>query len=418
MTDRDRCVAFLQELIRTQSPPGGEGEVAGLVREQMEELGYDEVRVDEAGNVLGGVAGRGEAPAVTFNTHLDHVDAGDPDAWPHPPFGGEVHDGRVWGRGAVDIKGPLAAQVHAVGRLAAAGDPPPGDVRVTATVQEEVGGLGARHLAGERDPGLVVVGEPSQNELRRGHRGRVELEVRIRGRSAHASAPERGANPVRAMGRFLTELESLDHPVSPDLGPSTLVPTRLRTDQESANVIPAEARLTLDCRTVPGQGAESVRERLEPLLERALVLGTEGAVEIPEFERVSYTGMRMTMRADNPAFLLPADHPAVRAAVGTLEPHFGGEGPPVDLWAFATDGGHFAEAGATVIGLGPGEERLAHTVEESIAVDEVGRALDLNEALAREWAGAAEAMETEAMEAMETGGRGGDAPEGEAAAGG
>lgn len=402
MTDRDRCVEFLQELIRTESPPGGEEEVAGLVREEMEDLGYDEVEVDDAGNVLGLVAGRGEAPSVTFNTHLDHVDAGDPEAWPHPPFGGEVHDGRVWGRGAVDIKGPLAAQVHGAGRLAA-GDPPPGDVWVTATVQEEVGGLGARHLADERDLGLVVVGEPSQNELRRGHRGRVELRVRVRGRSAHASAPERGANPLRVMGRFLAELEALDHPMSPDLGPSTLVPTRLTTDQESTNVIPGEARLTLDCRVVPGQTAGSVRERLAPLLERCLVLGTGGSVEIPRFERQSYTGMRMTMPADNPAFLLPADHPAVRSAVEVLDPHFDGE-VPVDLWTFATDGGHFARAGATVVGLAPGEESLAHTVEESIAVGELERALDLNEAMARDWAAAAEAMGTEMDRETETSG--------------
>ena len=404
MTDRERCVEFLQELIRTESPPGGEEAVAGRVREEMEALGYDEVTVDAAGNVLGRVAGRGEAPAVTFNTHLDHVDAGDPDDWPHPPFGGEIHDGRVWGRGAVDIKGPLAAQVHGVGRLAA-GDPPPGDVWVTATVQEEVGGLGARYLAEERDLGLVVVGEPSRNELRRGHRGRVELLARVHGRSAHASAPERGANPLRVLGRFLTELEELDHPVSPDLGPSTLVPTRLVTDQESANVIPAEACLTLDCRTVLGQTAESVRERLTPLLERSLVPGTGAEVEIPRFERVSYTGLRMEMPADNPAFLLPADHPAVRSAVEVLRPLFDGQGPPVDLWTFATDGGHFAGAGASVVGIGPGEESLAHTVEESIGVDELERALDVNEVLALDWAAAERTME----EAV---------PEGEGVAGG
>lgn len=397
MTDRERCVEFLQDLIRIESPPGGEAEAAERVREEMEELGYDEVGADDAGNVLGRVEGRGEAPGVTFNTHLDHVDAGDPDAWPHPPFGGEVHDGEVWGRGAVDIKGPLAAQVHGVGRVAA-GEPPPGDVWVTATVQEEIGGLGARHLAGERELGLVVVGEPSRNELRRGHRGRVELEVRVRGRSAHASAPERGANPIRAVGRFLAEIEALEHPASPDLGASTLVPTRVRTDQESANVIPGEARLTLDCRTVLGQTAESVRDRLAPLLERSLVLGTEGTVEIPRFERESYTGLRMTMPADNPAYVLPADHPAVRSVVEALAPHFGDEGPTVGLWTFATDGGHFAREGASVVGLGPGEEALAHTVEESVPVSQLERAMELNEALAREWAPAFRALARAARE--------------------
>jgi hypothetical protein len=132
--DVSDVLSFLRDLLSTPSLPGEEGEAARRVVAEMEALGYDEVRTDDAGNVLGVLRGAGRAPSVMLNTHLDHVDAGDPDAWPHPPFGGEIHDGRVWGRGAVDIKGPLAAQVHSVGRLAD-GERPDGDVWVTATVQ-------------------------------------------------------------------------------------------------------------------------------------------------------------------------------------------------------------------------------------------------------------------------------------------
>lgn len=383
MNPTEECVRFLRRLLRTPSPPGEEGEAAELVRAEMEELGYDEVRVDEVGNVIGRVRGRDEAPPLTFLAHLDHVAAGDPADWPHPPFGGEVADGRVWGRGAVDIKGPLAAQVHGVARAAAA-EELPGDAYVAAVVQEEVGGLGARWLAGRLRTELVVVGEPSGNRLRRGHRGRVELEATFRGRSAHASAPERGVNPLESAAAFLLALRDLHLPAHRELGRSTLVPTAVRTEPESRNVIPSHAVITCDCRTVPGQEAEDVRRLLEEAVDRSLRGGAEARVEVPSYSRRSWTGHEESLPADNPAWLLPEDHVAVRTAAGVLGEALG-RAPEVGLWKFATDGGHFVHEGATAVGVGPGAEELAHTAEESIAVDELEEALRVNGALARAW---------------------------------
>lgn len=365
--------------------PGEEGEIAQLVHAEMTSLGYDDVSFDAAGNVIGRIRGDGGAPSVMFNTHLDHVDAGDPKDWPHDPFGAGIHDGCVWGRGAVDIKGPLAAQVYGVAAAKTAGDRPLGDVYVTAVVQEEVGGLGARYMAGTFGTDLVLVGEPSRNELRRGHRGRVELHARVRGRMAHASMTEIGRNPLTVVGRFLDRLEGLEHPDDPNLGRATIAPTLIRTDQRSANVIPGEVWLTLDCRTVPGQSAGTLRETLLPILRSCEIEGTSTEIRIPETERVSYAGYEMTYAADNPAHALPADHPAITSAAEVLEGVLG-ETPPVDVWQFATDGGHFAEVGLTVVGFGPGDDRLAHTVSEHIEIDELERGMLGNEALARGWA--------------------------------
>ncbi len=383
MSAADPVVGFLRELLRIPSLPGEEGEVAARVRREMDAAGFDEVATDAAGNVTGLVRGRGEAPGVLFLTHLDHVDAGDPADWPHPPFGGEVHGGHVWGRGAVDIKGPLAAQVRGIGALAG-GPPPPGDVRVMATVQEEVGGLGARHACRGDLPELAVVGEPSSNRLRRGHRGRGELTVRVRGRSAHASAPERGANPHYVAADFLGRLGSVDLPEDPELGAASVAPTLIATDQASSNVIPGEVRLTLDCRLVPGHGAADVRDLLEPHLAAAGRPGTEAVAEVPVFARETYTGLRTEMPAEIPAYLLSEDDPAVSTAADVLEAALG-ERPGVGVWGFATDGGHLAAAGVDVVGFGPGEEELAHTVEERVAVEELAAAARGYEALARSW---------------------------------
>jgi succinyl-diaminopimelate desuccinylase len=384
--DLERCIDLLQQMIRTPSLPGREGELAKLVAEEMRSLGYDEIRIDEVGNVLGFIKGRGHAPAVMFNTHLDIVDVGDPSAWPHPPFGGEIHNDRVWGRGAVDIKGPMAAQIVGVARLLT-GDRPPGDVWVTAVVQEEIGGVGARHLAASLTIPIVVVGEPSRNTLRRGHRGRTELVVHIKGRSVHASVPEKGVNPLYALGLFLGSLEALEMPTDPDLGPSTVAPTLLRTDQTSANVVPGEVWQICDWRNIPGQSGEQARRMLESTAIRALAAHslraeTQVVVTVPVIERRTYTGLDRPIPGTNPAYILPADHPAVVAAERICADVLKQQ-RPIGVWQFATDGGHFAEAGMAPIGFGPGDEFLAHTVDEHIEITALGEAMAVNEALAR-----------------------------------
>jgi putative selenium metabolism hydrolase len=394
MNDVESCTDFLQRLIRTEGLPGNEGDTARLMLRELEALGYSYVHIDEAGNVLGKVPGRGESPPMMFNTHLDHVDVGEHDAWPHPPYGAEIHDGKVWGRGAVDIKGPLACQVYGVARLLRDGFEPGGDIWVTATVQEEVGGLGARHMAGYIETPLVVIGEPSRCELRRGHRGRTELVVHSVGRSVHASVPREGVNALDPVARLIAAINDLDMRSDPDLGTSTCVPSLIRTDQTSANVVPGEVWLTCDWRNVPGESGEDARQKLQKLADTALsesrsALGISAdaaaptlEVMITSVERRSFTGMTMDYPADNPAYVVRADHPSLGAAQQALTAALG-PGVPVGVWQFATDGGHFALAGMTCIGFAPGDDLLAHTVNESIAITELEHGLAGNEALAR-----------------------------------
>jgi putative selenium metabolism hydrolase len=380
--DLDACVDFLRRLIRTPGPPGQEGATAALVESEMRRLGYRDVRVDRMGNVLGRVPGTGEVPPTMFNTHLDHVDAGDEGGWTHPPFAAEVADGKVWGRGAVDIKGPMAAQVHGVARLLS-GPPPPGDVWVTAVVQEEIGGVGARFLRETLAVPLAVIGEPSSNTLRRGHRGRTELVLHIVGRSVHASVPERAVHPLETLARFVLGLEVLVFPVDPVLGPSSVALTLLETDQTSPNVTPGKIRQVLDWRSIPGESGEDARQALLPILEAALGEGASATIDIPVYAQTTYTGERMDIPGSNPAYALSDDHPAVVAGLEIVGEVTGVPQQP-GVWKFATDGGHFAEAGIAPIGIGPGDELLAHTNREHVEIAELEAALAINEALARE----------------------------------
>ena len=381
-SELEGAVAFLARLIQTPSLPGEEGAIARLVRDEMDRLGFDETSIDPVGNVLGLVRGRGRAPAIQLDTHLDHVDVGDPAAWPYPPYGGELHAGAIWGRGAVDIKGPLAAQVYAAASLAA-GDRPPGDVWVTAVVQEEIGGLGAAELAPRLQTPWVIVGEPSSNELRRGHRGRLGIEIVWRGRSAHASAPDRGTNPLASAGRFLDLTERLDLPDPPELGAATLAPTLLTTDQTSPNVLPGAVRLTCDRRSLPGEDPEAIRAELLALARGVASPGVEVEARIPAVERRTWTGETRTVPARREAYLVEADDPALTAAAEVLERRL--ERPVRQgFWRFASDGGLFAAAGRTALGFGPGDETLAHTVDERLPVAALEEAIAGYRALAAE----------------------------------
>lgn len=380
-TDLEPCVDFARRLIRTEGLPGNERETAELMRDEMDKLGYADVQIDAAGNTLGRVPG-GDGSAVMFNTHLDHVDVGDHDRWPHPPFGAVIHDGSIWGRGAVDIKGPLAAQVYGVARLLSDAAPPGGDVWVSAVVQEEIGGVGARYLATQMQPPVVVIGEPSSNEIRRGHRGRSLLTVHITGRSVHASVPEKGVSPYDVLAQVIRRLPELDMATQADLGVSSVAPTLIRTDQTSSNVIPGEIWLDLDWRHVPGETGEQARAKLQALVDDCLVEGATATAILPMEHLTSWTGFETDMQGNNPAYVLATDHPALLAACAALEPVIGPT-ESVGMWNFATDGGHFSAAGLACIGFGPGDEFLAHTVNEHVPIEQIATALDGNAALAR-----------------------------------
>lgn len=385
MSGHDAALRFLQRLIQTPSMPGEEGAIAEMVRAEMELLGYDETWVDEAGNAVGVIRGRGECPAMMFNTHLDHVDPGEEAAWPSygQPYSGAVHDGKIWGRGASDIKGPLASQVYGVAGLLQ-GERPPGDVYVSAVVQEEVGGLGARFLAKAlRDTvELVVIGEPSSNEVRRGHRGRTELVVHVTGRAVHASVPQRGVNPLYVLANFIQRLLTLNMAQHVDLGQSSVAPTLIRTDQKSANVTPGEAWLTLDWRNVPGEQAEDCRAKVLPLLEESLIPGASGEITVVSRNALSFTGYSGRISPGAPAYSIPADHPVTLATNAILSDAL--KRPiPSGFWSFATDGGRFAEVGMTIIGFAPGDEKVVHTVNEHISIAEFTESLYANEQLAR-----------------------------------
>ena len=363
---RADLVNLMRRLVQTPSLPGHEDQLANLIAAEMRQLDFDEVAADGLGNVVGWIRGN-RGPTLMFNGHMDHVDPGPVAGWSHPPYGGDVVEDELWGRGSVDMKGPLAAMIYAAGLTKRYALPLPGDLIVACVVMEETGGAGTQELVRRLKPVIAVVGEASGGRLMRGHRGRIELVVRVTGRAAHASVPDKGINPHYTLARLLAQVETLPMTRDDVFGSSSVAPTLYRTDQVSANVIPAEAQLTLDWRNVPGEAPEQIVERMNRLLAGCLSPGVEGTVSVATSHFVSYTGYAEDAPAIFSSFILPADHPLLNAARHVLGETLG-QRPEVDVWHFATDGGRLAAAGITTIGFGPGDPALAHTNRERMPI--------------------------------------------------
>jgi len=372
----ENALAFAADLIRIPGLPGQEGEVARRVREEMEALGLEDIRVDEAGNVIGVARGRGEAPAALLNCHMDVVAEGDHAEWEVPPFSGEVRDGFLHGRGAMDIKGPLAIQTYA----AAAGiGAAPGDVIVAHTVLEERGGLGMKLLleSGTVAPGVVVIGEATHGDVCIGHRGRAEMEVAIQGVAGHASVPERAHNALDLVGAVLAAVRDLAgaQESDPVLGPSSLIATMIDVLPQSRNVIPDSAVVVIDWRILPGDEDATLLDRMRRAVAARIPTVPEGLsyeVRMASEHQTTYTGLAEDKNLFTPGFLMDPNHPVVAAAAGAVGRFDGGAGAAdVRPWKFATDGGWSCGVhGIPTVGFAPGEERYAHTNRERLAVDE------------------------------------------------
>jgi putative selenium metabolism hydrolase len=393
----ENALAFARDLIRIPSPPGGEGDVAVRVRAEMEALGLEDVHSDQAGNVIGVVRGSGHAPSVLVNSHLDVVAEGDAESWEYPPFSGAVEGGFLHGRGAMDIKGPLALQTYAAAALRGRAR---GDLIVAHTVFEERGGLGMRRLleAGEVQPAAVILGEATHGDVCVGHRGRAELRIRLLGIAGHASAPDRARNALDLLPQVLQVLRALgaEQPVDPVLGRATLVATGVEVLPESPNVIPDLVTVVVDWRILPEQTRDSLVRGVQAALSGALGPLPEGygfEVRMSQEKQRTYTGLEELRDLYTPGFLMAREHPVVRAAARAVGRMDGRSGPAaIRPWSFATDGGWSAGVrGIPTVGFAPGEERFAHTNRERLDVEEARWAFERYPILLTEVQGALEA---------------------------
>ena len=365
-------VAFLLDLLAIPSHSAKEKEVTGRIASEMRRLGFDEVRIDGLGNVIGriGVGAR----LVAFDAHMDTVYAGDRAQWSFDPFKPRVTEGKVWGRGAADQKGGLASMVYAGRIMKELGLVNGFTLLFVGSVQEEdCEGLAWKYLVEEEKikPELVVLTEPTSLNIYRGHRGRMEIEIEVRGRSCHGSAPERGDNAAYKAARLALEIERLNESLATDafLGKGTVAVTEIVSGSPSLCAIPDTARLHLDRRLTAGETKESAIAEVREAAGRAGV--PDAKVFVPEYREPSHTGRIYPFEKYFPTWVLEENSAWLKSAVTAYAGLFG-RSPKVDKWTFSTNGvGITPFYGIPCLGLGPGNEPQAHAADEYCPVKDL-----------------------------------------------
>lgn len=382
--DTAEATAFLQALIRARSdyPPGDTREVLGIVADKLAAAGVPATLVAQAEtrpNLVAELAGDGEGPALVFHAHADTVGAGD--GWEHDPFGGTIAGDRLYGRGAGDDKGSLAAQVMALVCLARAGVRPRGRLLLAAVADEESGGpAGTRwlHDSGQLRPDFLLVGEQTNNQVAVAERVACGIDLEVYGTSAHGAMPWAGENAILQAAQALSWLETrlmprLQRRRHPFLPPPTLNIGVINGGTQW-NIVPDRCTVAMDRRLLPAESREGAMDEIRAALD-------EFAAQVRPLR------YRLSSEGDVAANIntAPTD-PFVRAAAAALQA-VAGERRDLTGYAQTSDGRWFAADGIPIVIFGPGDPALAHAANEYVSLDQIIEAARFLALLAWRWLG-------------------------------
>ncbi|MFA5446736.1 MAG: YgeY family selenium metabolism-linked hydrolase [Sphaerochaeta sp.] len=374
---RDYTAENLSKMVKVKSYSSQEEDVCRLIVTLCEEAGFDEVYIDGLGSVVARV---GNGPKqLAFDAHVDTVEVGNLDNWNFDPFSGEIKDGKVWGRGSSDQKGGAASMITAGRILKDLGYGGEYTVFFTFTVMEEdCDGMCWKYLIEEEGlkPDLVVSTEPTSCRLYRGHRGRMEIRVFLKGISAHGSAPERGVSAAYKAAKAALAIEQLNKDLLPDedkfLGKGTITVSQMDVKGPSQCAVADYAMLYLDRRLTWGEDATMAMDQVRDYISKATGDDPESiVVEMPNYEKVGWTKKEYSQELYFPTWKIDEDHYLVQAGVAAHKALFEKD-PVVDKWTFstnlvATTGRHKIPA----IGFGPGDEDQAHAPNEINRIDDL-----------------------------------------------
>ena len=367
-----RLIQCCSDLVRTRSYSGEEAQIAGQLKRIFEQGGFSDVSIDEYGSITARFKGKRPGKTLLLDAHIDTVPVTDPSKWQIDPFGGEVQNGRIYGRGASDMKGALSAMISAAGHFTVDTQHDfEGEIVIAGVVQEEAfEGVASRSISKRFKPDCVVNGEATNLNLNRGQRGRAEIVVETFGKPAHSANPKAGLNAVYKMSKLIDAVRRLPTDRHPVLGDGILELTDIQSSPyPGLSVVPEYCKATYDRRLLIGDTKENV---LAPILD--LIAAFEG--EDPDFKaEASYAVGKDTCYTDTPiqaerffpAWIYDEDDEFIQTAFrGLIE---AGLDPKISQYSFCTNASHYAgEAGIKTIGFGPSEECQAHVNNEYIEI--------------------------------------------------
>ncbi len=370
---REPCGAFVRELIATPSNSRQESAIAGLARRHMVRLGFPSVTVDRFGNVVGRI---GEGPKrIIFDAHMDTIGIGDRSSWRFDPYQGDFKANKVFGHGATNNKGGLAAIIYAGALIRELDLAQDCSVYVVGSIQaEDCEGLAYKALFDVEKlyPHFVVLSMPTGMRLCRGQRGRAELRVTLRGQPAHASAPDKGFNAIYGVAKIVDGIRLLNErlPSDPFVGKATCAVTHIECDDNGPNQLVESCRITIDRRLIPQENPKKMLAQV-----REACRGTRAKIEIVEYEQPSYRGLRLPMEKYFPTWQLAADHPLVAAAEGAYRSVFRKKAVH-SAWTMSTAGSYtMGVAKVPTIGVGPSEEVHQGPINDHVRLDDLERSM-------------------------------------------
>ena len=364
---KKRVQEVCQRLIRAKSYSGKEQEVVAILKSIFTEYGFTNINVDKYGSITACLMGNRPGKTILMDAHIDTVEVTDAKDWKFGPFDAVSHQGRIYGRGASDMKGALAAMLvgACMFRDNTKGDFA-GKIVISGTVHEECfEGVAAKEVAGNIMPDAVIIGEATELEIACGQRGRAEIIVETKGKQCHSSKPENGINAVYAMIDVINKINLLEHQTDVHLGKSALALTDIiSSPYPGASVIPDLCRATYDRRTLLNETPESVLTPLQELIEDI------GRAYISQGSENCYTGETIESMRFFPAWLFDENDWHIAAAAKGIQD--AGMDVSYRTYSFCTNGSYFAgHAGIATLGFGPSCESLAHVRDEYIEITQL-----------------------------------------------
>ncbi|HVO43873.1 MAG TPA: YgeY family selenium metabolism-linked hydrolase [Aggregatilineales bacterium] len=366
---RDAIIQFLRDICAIPSYDSQISEVAERIGSEMRKLGFDEVRFDKQGNILGRI---GDGPTkLVYDSHIDTVGVGDPASWDWDPFKGKVENGILFARGACDEKGSTPGMIYGLAIARDLGLLKGYSAYYFGNIEEWCDGIAPNVLVeveGIR-PDFVVIGEPTRMQVYRGHKGRVEMQIVAKGKSAHAASNQLGDNAIYKLLPIIDRISKMEPELGDDpfLGHGKITVTDMRVKTPSINAVPDEAVIFLDRRMTFGETPDAILKQMQD------VIGDRPDVklELLHYSDPSWNGYVFPVDKIFPAWALPEDHKIVQAGQKTLT-LLNGSAPETGKWNFSTNGTYWmGKANIPSIGFGPGDEIHAHTVIDQVKLDDV-----------------------------------------------
>ena len=361
----EELIKETQRLVTFESYPGKEKEVSDYVETLMKRLGFRDVIRDEYGSIFGFIGPKQEKTSILFDSHTDVMPVRG--NWKFPPFSGEISNGKLYGRGSTDMKGPLCSSIFAAAEAQKNSRLMKQYVVSASVLEEEIEGVALGKIMDKVKPENVVICEPSKLKIKLGHKGRIEYLLHVNGKTFHSAFPNKFDNTIHLAAKAISTLKDIKFTNSHEMGEGVLTPTGLITNSNTS-MAPSETVIRFDRRTVPGDTEDLAKKEIMDIVNK--IDPKAFSLKIEKSTTITYTGEKIICEKSFKPWTLDKEHLLVKSLTEAVKKN----GIDVDMgyWGFCTNGVEsMGNRQVNTIGLGPGNEELAHTTDEYIEIEQL-----------------------------------------------